>query len=137
MSNTQQQDNTVSLIAWGDPLDPRTYSGCGRGLGLAMQERGLLRRAFSAKQLLMHDFLRGAVRLRMQNGRPRVEVRRQWMWSPRGNRLLTRRLNDLIRLSGDRGNFFQVGTLIEIDPQLGPQYALTDMTIPQAYRAQR
>lgn len=126
---------SVSLVAWGEPSHPRTFSGYSRYLGNALRRYGVLRREFSNKLVRASDALCGAVALRVVGGRIRAEVRRGWMWSDRGSRALDRRLAHLLRDSGDRGPMLQVGTLTEVPPDVGPHYVLTDMTIPQAHRA--
>lgn len=124
----------LSVVAWGHPSDPRTFSGSSLGLTTALGRRHALRAEFSAKRLTPLDALSGAVSLRWRNGRLRREIRRDWMWSREGSKLLGRRTNRAIRAAGDHGVFLQIGTLVEIDPDLGPHYVLVDMTIPQARR---
>jgi len=126
---------SVSLLAWGEPAHPRTFSGYSRYLGQALRRHGVLRREFSNKQVRVHDALFGALALRVSDGRLRAEVRRGWMWSDRGSRALDRRIAGVLRASGERGAILQIGTLTEVPPDIGPHYVLTDMTIPQAYRA--
>jgi glycosyltransferase involved in cell wall biosynthesis len=125
----------VSIIAWGDPSDRRTFSGYSRYLTQALRRRGVLRREISARNLTPLDALRGAVRLRLAGGRPHAELRRKWMWSERGTGLLNRRLDSRLRAAAAVGPFLQVGTLVSVAPSIGDHYLLTDMTIPQAERA--
>ena len=125
----------VSVIAWGRPGDPTTSSGYARSLSIALRDRGRLRRQFSAKAVRPWDACWGALGLGRRNGTLRPVVRRAWMWSERGSETLSRRLNQLIRRSGDTGPFLQVGTLINVDSALGPHFMRTDMTVIQAARA--
>jgi glycosyltransferase involved in cell wall biosynthesis len=137
MIATMRQQSTwdLSVIAWGHPSDVRTFSGSSRGLTAVLKGLGALRREYSAKQLTPLDTLSGALAVRWRRGRPRMEVRRPWMWSEAGRRTLSQRVNAAIRRAGDRGAFLQVGTQVEVDPEFGPHYQFTDMTIPQACRA--
>ena len=128
-------DWNVSLVAWGSPSDPATSSGYAQGLARALSDHGRLRLQFSVKIIRPWDVCRGAVGLKVQDGYPRAFVRRGWMWSNRGHEVLSARLNWRIARAGDKGPFLQVGTLVRIDPSLGPHYMRTDMTIAQARRA--
>jgi alpha-maltose-1-phosphate synthase len=125
----------VSLIGFGLPSDPRTFSGYAINLMRGLSAGGHLRREFSAKNLRMTDALSRAIRLDRLLPRPKVSISRRWMWSERGSETLSERLNAQIDTSGDRGAFLEVGTLVRIDPRFGPHYQLTDMTIAQARRA--
>jgi glycosyltransferase involved in cell wall biosynthesis len=58
------------------------------------------------------------------------------MWSARGSDILSNRLDKVIQNCGDAGAFLQVGTLVRISSSHGPHLMRTDMTIPQACRAQ-
>lgn len=126
---------SVSVIAWGRPSHPRTFSGYSRHLVQAMRTHGVLRREFSARLLSPRDALAGALRLHLSRGRPRLEVSRAWMWSERGSRRLGHRLARAMDRIGERGPLLQIGTLAEVEPRFGRHYVLTDMTIPQAERA--
>lgn len=129
------RDWNVSMIAWGQPSDPRSFSGYSHHLTRALGSQRRVRREFSAKCIGYSDVFRGAYTFR-SNGRlvGKPVVSRQWMWSHRGQQTLTRRFATELRASGDRGAFLQIGTLVEVPPDLGPHYVLTDMTIPQAAR---
>jgi glycosyltransferase involved in cell wall biosynthesis len=124
----------VSVVGFGRPSDPRTFSGYAAHLTDALRDKGRLRREFSARLLRASDALRGAVEVKLR-GRPHLRIRRSWMWSQSGCDLLSRRLCGEIRAAGDRGAFLQVGTLVRIDKDLGPHYVLTDMTVRQAREA--
>jgi glycosyltransferase involved in cell wall biosynthesis len=63
---------------------------------------------------------------------PKPIISRAWMWSERGQRVLSDRFGAMLKQSGDRGAFLQIGTLVEVAPEFGPHFMLTDMTIPQA-----
>src|SRR5687767_28966 len=104
----QDTDATISLVAWGHPSDPGTFSGYSRHLAHALAQRGLLGRQYSAKRLTVLDAFSGAMTVRLFEGRPRLEVSRGWMWSARGSQALTRRLDAVLRKAGDRGPFLQV-----------------------------
>lgn len=126
---------SVSMIAWGQPSDPRSFSGYSHYLTRALEAQSRVRREFSAKCIGYSDWFRGAYTF-TSNGRRvgKPVVSRKWMWSHRGQQTLTRRFAEKLRASGDRGAFLQIGTLVEVPPDLGPHYVLTDMTIPQAAR---
>ena len=124
----------VSLVGFGMPSDPRTFSGYAANLLRGVRDAGRLRREFSAKNVGLADVLRGAFTLRAMAPRPRVAISRSWMWGRRGNAILSERLNRIIEKSGDRGAFLEVGTLVRVNPAFGIQYQLTDMTIAQARR---
>jgi len=124
----------VSLVGFGLPSDPRTFSGYAANLLRGVKDAGRLRREFSAKNVGLSDCMRGAFTLRSVLPRPRVSISRRWMWGRAGNAILSERLNRIIEASGDRGPFLEVGTLVRVDPRYGPQYQLTDMTIAQARR---
>jgi len=125
----------VSMIAWGEPSDPRSFSGYSHYLTRALKQHGAVRKEFSAKCINYSDLLRGAFAFK-KNGRllPKPVISRAWMWSERGQQTLSRRFTKLLRQSGDRGPMLQVGTLVEVPEDIGPHYMLTDMTIPQAER---
>jgi glycosyltransferase involved in cell wall biosynthesis len=128
---------SVSMIAWGCPSDPRTFSGYSRNLATSLREQGMLRHEFSAKNVYARDAFRGAIGVRWHEGFPRLEVRRPWMWSRKASELLSLRVGRHIRDRGDTGAFLQVGTLVNVEPALGRHCVLTDMTIPQAVRARK
>lgn len=134
MSGNGQSWN-VSMIAWGEPSDPRAFSGYSHYLTRALKKQGNVRREFSAKCISYLDVLSGAFGIK-KNGRllPKPVISRSWMWSDRGQRTLTRRFGNLLRASGDTGPMLQVGTLVEVPRQIGPHFMLTDMTIAQAER---
>ena len=123
------------MIAWGDPSDPRSFSGYSHYLTRAIRNHHAVRREFNAKCLSAIDAFSGAFSFR-KNGRllPKPTISRSWMWSERGQRTLSKRFGDVLRRSGDRGPMLQVGTLVEVPREIGPHYMLTDMTIPQAER---
>jgi starch synthase len=125
----------VSLIGFGLPSDPRTFSGYAFNLMRGLSAEGHLRREFSAKNMRVSDAFGAALRLDRLLPRPKLSISRRWMWSVRGSRILSERLNAQIEASGDRGAFLEVGTLVKVDPRFGPHYQLTDMTIAQARRA--
>jgi len=125
----------VSLIAWGHPSDPATFSGYAQHLAAALRQQGRLRREFSVKLLRVTDLLGGALKLGLRT--PRLQVSRRWMFSESGSSALARRLQRHIRATGDRGPFLQIGTLVGLDPSYGQHFVLTDMTIAQAHRAAR
>lgn len=128
---------SVSVVGFGHPSDARTSSGYARNLTRALRERGRLRKEFSAKSMRATDVFRGAMALGWANGKLKPSVRRSWLWSNSGIDTLSDRLDHTIRAAGDRGPFLQVGTLVRIDPALGPHLMRTDMTIAQARRAGR
>jgi glycosyltransferase involved in cell wall biosynthesis len=124
----------VSLVGFGLPSDPRTFSGYAANLLRGLDEGKHVRREFSAKNMSLMDALRGGFSVRSSLPIPRLSISRRWMWGRAGNAILSERLNRLIDQSGDRGPFLEVGTLARIDPRLGRHYQLTDMTIAQARR---
>lgn len=125
----------LSLIAFGPPSDPRTFSGYATSLARSLRERHLLHQEYSIKDIRPFDVFRGAISVRTGRfGRPRFFVSRRWMWSIRGSSLLARRLEQKIAAKRDHGPFLQIGTLVTIQSHLGPHFVLTDMTIPQAKR---
>lgn len=124
-----------SVLGWGPPTDPRTYSGYARQVTRAIADQGALRRQYSLKQLGPLDVFRGAIKLERRGIRPRLAIDRSWMWSDRGTELLNRRLNRMIRRYADHGDFLQFGTLCEPAAELGRHFVCGDMTIPQAHRA--
>jgi glycosyltransferase involved in cell wall biosynthesis len=127
-------DWNVSLVGFGLPSDPRTFSGYALNLLRGLREAGAFRREFSAKNVHAFDALGGALLLKRVFPRPQVAISRKWMWSRRGNEVLSTRLNRAIGAAGDHGAFLEVGTLVRIDPKFGPHFQLTDMTIAQARR---
>jgi len=135
MSLNGKPDWNVSMIAWGEPSDPRAFSGYSHYLTSAIRRQNAVRREFSAKCITYLDALSGAFVLR-NNGKllPKPVVSRSWMWSEHGQKTLSRRFADILRRSGDHGPMLQVGTLVEVPRELGPHCMLTDMTIPQAER---
>ncbi len=128
---------SVSLVAWGHPSHPRTFSGFSRHLAEALESKGALGAQYSAKQIPATDLLRGALSVRWQNGRPVPKVSPAWPWGRTGNALLTQRLARTLREAGERGPLLQIGTLIDVPPEFGPHYVFTDMTIVQARAAGR
>jgi glycosyltransferase involved in cell wall biosynthesis len=126
---------SASLVAFGAPSAPHTFSGYSRSLADGLRAHGHLRHEYSARQLVPLDVFRGVVGLTWRAGLPRPTVRRGWMWSARGIETLSQRLARRIEQRGDRGNFLQVGTLVHVPAELGPHYMLTDMTIAQARQA--
>jgi glycosyltransferase involved in cell wall biosynthesis len=126
---------TLSLITWGHPSDPRTFSGCSRNLVAALARRGVLGNQYSAKRLTPLDVLGGAISVRRRGRRVKAEVRRDWMWSDAGSRAISRRTSRAVRRAGDSGPLLQIGALVDPDPDLGPHLVFTDMTIPQVRRA--
>jgi glycosyltransferase involved in cell wall biosynthesis len=124
----------VSVIAFGPPSDPRTFSGYAAHLTRALGTGGHLRREYSARLVRPGDALRGAIEVSVLK-RPHLRVSRAWMWSKEGCDTLSRRVCEEIRAHEDRGGFLQVGTLVRVDEDLGPHYVLTDMTIRQARQA--
>lgn len=128
---------SLSLIAWGHPSHPRTFSGYSRHLAEALAAEGALGAEYSAKQIPPTDVFRGAVALRWRNGRPVPKVSPNWQWGSAGNALLTRRLVQRLRLAREPGPFLQIGTLFDLPPEFGPHFVFTDMTIVQARAAGR
>lgn len=133
--NARAVGPTLSLLAFGHPSDPRTFSGYSCNLAQAMGRRGLLRNEYSIKDLRISDLLLGAFRGSMANGRLTPKISREWIWSHRGNARLASRLHRRIIATTDRGPFLQIGTLVPIPEALGAHFVLTDMTIPQARRS--
>lgn len=134
--------NPVSLVAWGHPRNPHTFSGAALHVANALHRANLLRSEYDAKILRPSDILRGAyslARLRSMLTAPSKFKwpSRRWIWSRAGSKILSKRLSQRIRRAGDRGPFLQIGTLVRIDEDLGPHFMYTDMTIAQARRAQR
>lgn len=123
------------MIAWGEPSDPRAFSGYSHYLTGAIRKHNAVRKEFSAKCLSYFDAFSGAFAFR-GSGRllPKPVISRAWMWSEQGQRTLSRRFGQMLRRSGDHGPMLQVGTLVEVPKEIGPHYMLTDMTIPQAER---
>ena len=126
---------SVSLIGWGHPSHPRTFSGYSRHLAQALAQDGALRAEYSAKQVHLTDALRGALAVRMEGGRPVAKIAPAWPWGRTGNALLTKRLVHKLRRAGERGPLLQIGTLFDIPAEFGPHYVVTDMTITQARAA--
>lgn len=133
----RKENWSVSMVAFGHPSNPGTSSGYARNLTNALRAQQHVRREFSAKLVKPVDAFRGALALHRHDGKLSFSIRRAWMWSKRGSETLSRRLDAEIRRSGDRGVFLQVGTLVRIDPAVGPHLMRTDMTIAQARRAGR
>ncbi len=123
----------VSLLAFGDPLDGRTFSGISRAVGRALEEGNRLKNVHRIRDLRPWDALRGAVQMRWADGRPRFSVRREWLWRRSGgNHLLEDRLHRRLQKTSDAGPFLQIGSLVRIPERLGLHYVFTDMTVPQA-----
>jgi glycosyltransferase involved in cell wall biosynthesis len=135
MSSVNGQVWNVAIVAWGEPADPRTFSGVPNSLIGVMKPQGHYRRGFSAKNVRFADIFSGAMTFRrMGKVLPRPIVARPWMFSENGRQKLTRRFEDLYRQSGDRGDLLQIGTVIDLPTDHGTPYIFTDMTIPQAQR---
>lgn len=129
-------DWNVSMVAWGKPSNPKTFSSFSSHLMSALGASGHLRSEFDAKQLRPFDLIQGALAPnRLGRKSLSFSVSRTWMWSETGARKLSERLNRMIARSGDRGPFLDIGTLVRISPELGPQFQYCDMTIAQAARA--
>lgn len=129
-----QTPSQLSLIGYGLPSDPRTMSGYAQSLHATLSGLGRVREEYTIKQLRPMDIVRGAFRFR-NDSRHRAEIRRAWLWSENGCRLLSERLKREIQRRNDPGPFLQIGTLARLGDSLGPQYMWTDMTIAQARRA--
>jgi glycosyltransferase involved in cell wall biosynthesis len=117
------------------PTDARTFSGYSRQVTLAIAARNALRREYSLKQVRPLDLFRGAFQFKRRGLRPKLSIDRRWMWSQKGTELLDRRLAQMLRSQGERGDFLQFGTVCEVPPELGRHCVQLDMTIPQAHRA--
>ena len=124
-----------SVVSWGLPSDPGTFSGYTRSLVGEMRTHGHIRNEYSIKSMRPQDVLSGAFQLRVKPSGVGVAIRRSWMWTERASRTLERRLAEQLERAGDHGSFLQIGTQIEIAPKFGDYAVLGDMTIPQAYRA--
>lgn len=123
----------VSLLAFGDPLDGRTFSGISRAVGRALDEGGHLKQVHRIRDLRPWDVLHGAVQVTWADGKPRLSLRREWLWRRGGgNRVLEDRLCRRLERTGDTGPFLQIGSLVRIPSSLGRHYVFTDMTVPQA-----
>lgn len=124
------------MIAFGLPSDPRTFSGYAKSLHDTLRENDLLKHEYSSKSLRITDALSGAFRVGWQpRGKLSKTVKRSWFWSERGYASLEKRLLRQIRTANDKGPFLEVGTYIALPASVGPQYVLTDMTIPQAVKS--
>ena len=128
-------DWLVSLVAWGPPAAQTTFSGYASRLHHELARTGHLRSSFDAKDVRPTDALRGAITLKPNGRLPTPGISRRWLWSERGCETVTRRLDQKIREAGDFGPFLEVGTEARIDPELGPHYQITDMTVAQAHAA--
>lgn len=126
---------SLSLVAFGLPSSPKTFSGYARSLLLELDSENLLRNEYSVKPHHWREILKGIALISARPRRFRIHIDRGWMWSKRGVDAMSRRLDIEIHRRGDKGAFLQIGTLVWIDPKHGPHYMLTDMTIPQARRA--
>jgi glycosyltransferase involved in cell wall biosynthesis len=133
-SSPVQSDWNCSIVSWGHPSDPGTFSGYTRSLVGEMRKSGHVRNEYSIKSMRWHDAFAGAFHLKAKPRGLGVAVRRSWMWSERASQALQKRLATQLERAGDRGSFLQIGTLVEIDPTFGEYAVLGDMTIPQAYR---
>ncbi|HZW11191.1 MAG TPA: glycosyltransferase family 4 protein [Phycisphaerales bacterium] len=127
----------LHLLAYGHPLDPRTFSGYSANLGQALRRAGMLGEALNIRDFRATDALRRAFIPRRLLPRPRIDVDRRWLWSREGHAVLSRRLARRLDVMGLTGPFLQVGTLATTPPERGPHAMLTDMTIAQARRAGR
>jgi len=136
-SSPVQSDWNCSIVSWGHPSDPGTFSGYTRSLVGEMRKSGHVRNEYSIKSMRWQDAFTGAFHLRAKPRGLGVAVRRSWMWSERASRALQKRLVTQLERAEDRGSFLQIGSLVEIDPKFGEYAVLGDMTIPQAYRAGR
>jgi glycosyltransferase involved in cell wall biosynthesis len=124
-----------SVVAMGHPSDPRTFSGYSRALTRELHIQDCLRYEYDANPQRFADKLRALALVQKRPLRLHPHYSRRWLWSRRGPRLLSDRLAEKIRRNTDRGPFLQIGTLVEIPAEFGPHFMLTDMTIPQARRA--
>lgn len=127
-------DQSLSVFAWGDPSDPRTFSGYSANLTQSLRSCGLIRNEYSAKNIKLIDALSGAITISRKKNKL-FEVSRRWMWSRGGRKRLGNRVSRKILNANDCGPVLQIGTLIELHPDCGDHYMLTDMTIPQAVKA--
>ena len=121
----------VSLIGWGVPSNPRTFSGFAAQLAGHLKRSGHLRREYDCKSLTFTDALAGALTLRpiLSGEKPRVS--REWLWSPSAVARLSDRLNRRIAASEDRGPFLEIGTIMRLEDRLGRHYQISDMTIAE------
>lgn len=127
--------SSFSVIAFGEPSSPRTFSGYAVNLVRALGAQGLLRQQYSFKPRRWLDVARAAALYDAHRARFRPHISRSWMWSRAGVELMSRNLARDIRAREDRGAFLQIGTLVAVPRECGPHFMITDMTIPQARRA--
>lgn len=127
----------ISMIGWGRPSSPKTFSGYSSTLAAALNSAGSLAEQYDAKVIQCGDLLDGAIRVVWQNQRPRIEISRAWMWRCSTEKKLSTRLAKEIVRRGDNGPFLQIGSFVTVPQDLGDHYVLTDMTIPQAHSAGR
>ena len=128
---------TLSVIAFGHPSDPRTFSGLSCALVESLRERGLLRREYSAKHVSPLDVLRGAIELSQARHGRRLTIRRAWMWSQSGQLSMSARVADEIARANDYGPLLEIGTMLRLNTRQCPHMMLSDMTVSQAREAGR
>ncbi|MDX9912628.1 MAG: glycosyltransferase family 4 protein [Phycisphaerales bacterium] len=133
--NNHARTTGTRVIAFGDPLDSRTFSGYARSLCLALRHKAMLHDTVSCRIVRPHDALFGAIDLTpmLRGGRPRLS--RSWLWKARTVRTLSSRVNAVLASRDSAGSLLQVGTLVRPDARFGPHDVVTDMTIPQAAEA--
>ncbi len=124
----------VSLIGFGLPSDPRTFSGYAANLLHGLREKGHLRREFSSKSLRSADVLRGAFTPRSVLAGATFFCLTPLDVGAIGQCHAFGSAQPIHRRVGRPGPVSGGETPVRIDPRLGPQYQLTDITIAQARR---
>lgn len=129
------KDWSVSILGFGHPSDPQTFSGYSRHLTNRLRDEGRLAEQYDGRILQPFDVLSGSFGILWKRGRPAIAIRRDWLWREHTQSRLTRRLERMLDSRSHSGDILQIGTLLDTDSRFGRHFMLTDMTIPQAAEA--
>lgn len=125
-------------VAFGDPLDPRTFSGYSRHLFTAIEAHGALGGTLSARRLRFADMFDGALQFsRGRRGVWRPRLNGRWLWRPDTIDKLSRRLESRLSREGVSGPVLQVGTTVYPVNPTRVFCCVTDMTVRVAAEAAR
>ncbi len=136
MKKSECNDEKIKLtvISWGEPTSNKTFSGIARNITSALSRRERLGEAISYKSVGLANVFDGAVRIRFRQY-PRIEINRDWMWSPTGRSRISRKISGVLDRKGIHGPVLQIGTLADLEPSNRSHFMLTDMTVKQAIDA--
>ena len=124
-------------VAFGDPLDMRTFSGLSHHLFANMAEQGLLAGVVSSGDVRWWDVLTGRLDLAALYSPGRRLLSRSWLWHPSTIRTLSRRIERRLQAFPDATSVLQVGTHVVVQRPGLVHACLTDLTVTQAFATTR